>query len=148
MTIKKRPDGKYLPWYFDIQAKGRARKRAKANPKRDLLAVLSALDKLQLRYCREVSFWNDRHRGKQGDLDGGLQWVDIIASKKGRRAFAVILDDKRKRYHAYERHYLENKMLGLNDRGMPVLLLPAGKTSQEYWATIHIFIMKNKQKGV
>jgi hypothetical protein len=150
MPITKRPGGTYLPWYYDIQAKGRARKRAKGNPKRDILMVKSALNKLSLRYCQEVSFWNDLHNPetKFGKLDGGLQWVDFVASKKGRRAFAIILDDPRKRYHAHERVALESKQKGLIAQGTPVLKLPAGRTSQEYWATIHIFMLRNKTKGV
>lgn len=131
MTINKRPGGKYLPWYFDIQAKGRARKRA-ARPKRDILAVKAALANLKLRYCQEVSFWNTLHVGKQGDLDGGLQWVDFVVRPRGKRPFVIILDDPHKRAKQYEKVYLANKQAGLTGRGIRFLILKKGMSSQEY----------------
>ena len=143
--IRKKPDGKYLPHYFDLQAKGRARKRA-GRSKRGVLSVRTALDNLKLRYCQEVSFWNNHHRGKQGDLDGGLQWVDFVVRKRGKRPFVLIYDDPKKRFKEYERNYLETKKLELTERNIPFLLLPAGLSSQEYWVLIYRFIQK--QKGV
>lgn len=144
MPIRKSPDGKYLPWYFDIQAKGRARKRA-GRSKRGILSVRTALNTLRLRYCQEVSFWSNHHRGKQGDLDGGLQWVDFVVRKRGKKPFVIILDDPKKRFHAYERNYLETKKLELTERGIPYVLLPAGLSSQEYQVLI---FMNMKKKGV
>jgi hypothetical protein len=145
MPIRKRPGGNYLPWYFDLQAKGRARKRT-ARPKRDILMVKSALQQARLRYCQEVSFWNPDHQGKPGSifgaLDGGLQWVDFIV--RGKRPFAIVLDDPRKRYHEHERVTAALKIAGLIERGVPVLVLPAGRTSQEYWVRIHTFRVRNK----
>jgi hypothetical protein len=142
--IRKKPDGKYLKWYYDIQAKGRARKRA-GRAKRGVLSVRTALDNLRLRYCQEVSFWTPHHRGKQGDLDGGLQWVDFVVRKKGKRPFVLILDDPKKRWKEYEKRYLETKQLELTERSIPFVLLPAGLSSQEYQVLI---FMNMKRKGV
>lgn len=141
--IKKKPNGKYLPYYFDREAKGRAKKRA-GRSKRGILSVRTALDNLKLRYCQEVSFWTAHHRGKQGDLDGGLQWVDfVVRGKKG--IIVLIYDDPLKRFKEYERKYLETKKLELTERGIPFVLLPAGLSSQEYQVLI---FMNMKRKGV
>ena len=143
MPLLKRKGGKYLPKWRDLVAKGRARKRA-ARPKRDILAVKTALNTLKLRYCQEVSFWNEHHKGKHGDLDGGLQWVDFAVRPKGKRAFVVILDDPSKRWKAYEKMYYSNKLMGLNQRDTPVIVLPKGMSSQEYQLKIAWFMRKNK----
>jgi hypothetical protein len=141
MPAKKIPGGAYNPAWRDAVAKGRARKRA-ARPKRDILAVKTALHTLRLRYCQEVSFWNPRHAGKHGDWDGGLQWVDFIVRPKGKRAFAVILDDPSKRWKAYEKIAHQIKQEGLNDRGVPFLIVPKGMSSQEYQLKIAWFMRK------
>lgn len=141
--IRKKPDGKYLPYYFDREAKGRAKKRA-GRPKRGILSVRTALDNLKLRYCQEVSMWSEHHRGKQGDLDGGLQWVDFVVRKRGKRPFVLIYDDPKKRFKEYERKYLETKKLELTERGIPFVLLPAGLSSQEYQVLVY---MHMKKKG-
>lgn len=141
-AIRKVPGGKYLPWYFDIQAKGRARKRA-ARPKRDILSIRNALNNLKLHYWQEVSFWNPLHTGKHDDLDGGLQWVDFVV--KGKIVpFVILHDDPQKRKKEYEKRYLQTKEKGLDARGYLILKLPAGKTSQEYQVTIYMFIRRNK----
>lgn len=144
MPIRKSPDGNYLPWYFDLQAKGRARKRI-SRPKRGILSVRLALDNLKLRYCQEVSFWSNHHKGKHDDLDGGLQWIDFVVRKRGKRPFVLILDDPKKRFKRYEQRYLETKKLELTERGIPFTLLPAGLSSQEYQI---IIFMHMKKKGV
>lgn len=105
--------------------------------------VHTALKKLGVRYCTEVSFWNPSHVGKQGDLTGGLQWVDFVVRKK--RPIILILDDPRKRWKQYEKDYHANKLAGLKARGIPYVVLPAGKTSQEYQIMIWINL---KRKGV
>jgi hypothetical protein len=133
--ISKHPDGKYNPEWRDLVAKGRARKRA-ARPKRDILAVKTALATLKLNYCQEISFWNPRHKGRQGDWDGGLQWVDFVVKAKGKRAFVIILDDPSKRWKSYEKIAHQDKQDGLVDRGMSPLLLKKGMSSQEYQVQI------------
>jgi len=139
--IKKHPDGKYLPTWRDLVAKGRARKRA-TRPKRDILAVQTALNTLKVRYCQEISFWNAHHRGKHGDLEAGLQWLDFVVRPKGKRTFVVILDDPMKRWKSYEKEYHKNKQLGLQERGIQFLILPKGLSSQEYWIKISWFMKK------
>jgi hypothetical protein len=143
MTIKRTPDGVYNPRWRDAVAHGRARKRA-ARPKRDILAVKTALHTLKLRYCQEVSFWNPRHTGRHGDWDGGLQWVDFVARPIGKHPFIIILDDPSKRWKAYEKEYHRNKLTGLNDRLIPFILLPRGMSSQEYQIKIAWFMRKLK----
>ena len=130
-------------WYYDLQAKGRARKRA-ARPKRDILMVQTALKNLHLRYCQEVSLWNPLHVGKHGNLSGGLQWLDFVVKGK-RRPFVFILDDPQKRFKEYEKTYLVAKKRELERRGVPYVLLKAGMTSQEYQILIY---MNMKKKGV
>lgn len=141
MTIQRKPNGKYIPKWRDAVAHGRARKRA-ARPKRDILAIRTALNNLKLRYCQEVSFWNEHHRGKHGDLDGGLQWVDFAVRPKGKPAFVIILDDPTKRWKAYEKEYHANKQKGLNERKTPFIILPKGMASQEYQLKIAWFMRK------
>lgn len=143
MTIKQQPNGKYLPKWRDLVAKGRARKRA-GRSKRGILSVKLALENLKLPHCQEISFWNPFHRGKHGDLDGGLQWVDFVVRKKGRRPFVVILDDPQKRKKEYEKMYYSNKLMGLSDRGISFIVLPAGLSGQEY----QIMIFMGMKKGV
>jgi hypothetical protein len=135
MTIRKHSYGKYLPAWRDLVAKGRARKRA-ARPKRDILAIKAALSTLKLKYCQEISFWNPLHRGKHGDLDGGLQWVDFVVKPKGKRPFIIILDDPSKRWKSYEKVYHSNKLMGLDQRNVSYLVLRKGMTSQEYQVQI------------
>lgn len=142
MPIQRKPEGKYIPAWRDAVAHGRARKRA-AQPKRDILMVRGALEKLKLRHCQEISFWNPLHVGKHGDLNGGLQWVDFVVWTRP-LPLIILLDDPTKRTKDYEKAYLKNKKWGLADRGLPVLVLPAHKTSQEYWITIHMHLRKNK----
>jgi hypothetical protein len=142
MPIRKAPGGRYVPTWRDMLAKGRARNRA-ARPKRDVLTIRTALKALKLRYCQEVSFWNPRHTGKHGDLDGGLQWVDFVVRRK--QPFVIILDDPKKRWKLYEQFYLSNKQWGLRERNIPYILLGAGMTSQEYQVLIY---MNMKRKGV
>ena len=143
MTKRKIPGGKYLPWYFDHEAKGRARKRVE-RPKRNILSIRHALTKMNLRWCEEISFWNEQHRGKQGDLSAGLQWLDFVV-RKGKRPFVLILDDPMKRWKEYERKYLVTKQTELTRRGIPYVLLPARLSSQEYWILIQRFM---KKKGI
>lgn len=143
MPIRKVPGGNYLKWYFDIEAKGRARKRA-ARPKRDILAVKQALANLKLRYCQEVSFWNPKHTGIQDNLDGGLQWVDFVVRPKGKRPFVVIVDDRNKRKKAIDLRAHQNKQAGLNDRNTPFLLVKKGMSSMEYQIVITFFMRKLK----
>lgn len=143
MPINRKPGGKYVPKWRDMVQKGRARKRA-ARPKRDILAVKQALANLKLRYCQEVSFWNDLHRGHHGDLDGGLQWVDFVVRAKGKPAFVLILDDPSKRWKSYEKEYHKNKLAGLDQRGIPYRLLKKGMSSQEYQVVITWFMRKVK----
>lgn len=140
MPIRKSKSGKYLPWYFDQENKGKARLR-RARPKRDILSVRIALNNLKLSYCSEVSFWNPLHTGKHGDLDGGLQWVDLVA--KGKRPIPIILDDPRKRFKEYEKDYLRNKQTGLLERGLVPLILPAHRTSQEYQILVFRHMKRN-----
>ena len=102
--------------------------------------VKTALATLKLRYCQEVSFWNTLHKGNHGDLDGGLQWVDFVV-KKG--PFIIILDDPSKRWKSYEKDYHTNKLAGLEQRGLPVLLLPNSHSSQEYQILIYRFMKRN-----
>jgi len=144
MTIRKKPDGHYLPWYFNIEAKGKARKRA-GRAKRGILSVRTALSALKLSYCDEVSFWSNHHKGKHGNLDGGLQWVDFVIRKRGKRPFVLLLDDPQKRMHKYEQKYLETKQIELKERGIPFVLLPSGLSSQEYQILI---LMNIRRKGV
>ena len=88
--------------------------------------------------------WSAHHRGKQGNLDGGLQWLDfVVRGKKG--IIVLIYDDPKKRFKEYERKYLETKKLELTERGIPYVLLPAGLSSQEYQVLI---FMNMKRKGV
>ena len=141
MTINRAEGGNYLPKWRDLVQKGRARKRA-ARPKRDILAVKQALANLKLRYCQEVSFWNDLHRGHYGDLDGGLQWVDFVVRAKGKPAFVIILDDPSKRWKAHEKEYHKNKQAGLDARGVRYILLKKGMSSQEYQLKIAWSIRK------
>lgn len=143
MTIRKQPGKNYLAWYYDIEAKGRARKRA-ARPKRDILMVQTGLKNLKLRYCQEVSFWSPHHKGRRGNLDGGLLWVDFVVRKK-KRPVVVILDDPKKRWKSYEKEYARAKSKELNGRGIVTIWLPAGKTSQEYQIMIY---RDMKKKGV
>jgi hypothetical protein len=141
MTINREPGGKYLPKWRELVQKGRARKRA-ARPKRDILAIKTALGSMKLRYCQEVSFWNVHHRGNTGDLDGGLQWVDFVVRPRNKRAFVIILDDPSKRWKPYEKMYYSNKLMGLTQRGIPFVVLPKGMSSQEYWLKITWFMRK------
>lgn len=143
MTVKRKPGGKYIEAWRDAVAKGRARKRA-VRPKRDILSVQNALKGLKLRYCQEVSFWNVFHRGKHDDLDGGLQWVDFVV-KGQKKLFVIILDDPKKRWKNYEKDYHKNKMLGLAAKDIFVVMLPAGRTSQEYQVSIY---MHTKRYGL
>lgn len=146
MTIKRKPDGRYLPKWRELVQKGRARKRAK-RPKRDILAVKIALGNLKLRYCQEISFWNDLHRGNLGDLWGGLQWVDFVVRAKGKPAFVLILDDPSKRWKSYEKEYHKNKLAGLDQRGIPYKLLKKGMSSQEYQVAIAWFMRKLERRS-
>lgn len=139
MPIRKSPKGKYLPKWRDAVAHGRARKRA-TRSKRDILAIKVALSNLKLRYCQEVSFWNVLHKGKQINLDGGLQWVDFVIRSKP--VFIIILDDPSKRWKEYEKIYHSNKQEGLKQRNTPFLLLPKGMSSQEYQLKIAWFMRK------
>ena len=141
MTYKKQPGKKYNPYWRDAVAKGRAKKRA-ARPKRDILAVQTALRTLKLRYCQEVSFWNAQHKGKQGTWDGGLQWVDFVVRPKGKRAFAIILDDPSKRWKAHEKIAHQIKQNGLKERETPYLIVKKGMVSQEYQIKIAWFMRK------
>ena len=141
MSINRKPGGKYLPKWRELVQKGRARKRA-ARPKRDILAVKQALANLRLRYCQEVSFWNPKHTGKHGDWDGGLQWVDFVVRPKGKRAFVVILDDPSKRWKAHEKVAYQVKQDGLNDRGVPFLIVKRSMSSMEYQLKIAWFMRK------
>lgn len=124
-------------------AKGRARKRA-ARPKRDILAIRTALNNLKLRYCQEVSFWNPYHTGNHGTWTAGLQWVDFVVRPKGKRPFIVILDDPQKRTKAYEKKYLLNKVFGIDERGLQYIMLRKGMSSQEYQVKIAWFMRKLK----
>lgn len=89
--------------------------------------------------------WSPHHKGKQGNLWGGLLWLDFVVRKRGKRPFVIILDDPKKRFHEYERRYLETKKQELAERGIPFVLLPAGLSSQEYQILV---FMNMKRKGV
>jgi hypothetical protein len=141
VTVRRTPNGKYNIKWRDAVALGRARKRA-ARPKRDILLVQSALRKLNLRYCLEISFWNSLHRGKHSDLNGGLQWVDAVAWGHN-KAVPIILDDPQKRWKEYEKSYHANKQAGLVARHLIPLILPKGRSSQEYTILIYRHIKKH-----
>jgi hypothetical protein len=141
MTINRSPGGRYNELWRDAVAKGRARKRA-ARPKRDILAVKTALHTLKLSYCQEVSFWNTRYTGPKGEWNGGLQWVDFVVKAKGKRPFVVILDDPSKRWKAHEKIAHQVKQDGLNDRGTQFLIVKKGMSSQEYQLKIAWFMRK------
>ncbi len=89
--------------------------------------------------------WSNHHKGKQNNLDGGLQWIDFVVRKRGKRPFVLILDDPKKRWKKYEKQYLETKKQELTERGIPFVLLPAGLSSQEYQILIYTNM---KKKGV
>ena len=89
--------------------------------------------------------WSTDHKGKQGNLDGGLQWVDFVVRKRGQRPFVLILDDPTKRWKEYEKQYLVTKQAELTKRGIPYVLLPPRLSSQEYQILI---FMNMKKKGV
>lgn len=105
--------------------------------------VQSALANLKVRYCQEISFWNPLHKGKHGDLDGGTQWVDFVVKGK-QRPFVIILDDPSKRWKEYEKAYHSNKLMGLSQRSIPFLILPAYRRSQEYQILIYQFMKKEQ----
>jgi hypothetical protein len=143
MPFRKVRGGRYNDPRRDAEAKARARKRAD-RPKRDILAIRTALNTLKLNYCQEVSFWNPLHKGRRGTWDAGLQWVDFVVKPKGKQAFVILHDDPRKRFKSYEKIAFQVKQEGLNQRNVPYLILPKGMTSQEYQIKITFFIRKLK----
>jgi hypothetical protein len=110
----------------------------------------------------EVSLWNPHHRGKGGELSGGLQWIDFVVryrinmhssmltgqtnqSAQQSRLLVLIVDYRNKRCKEYEKRYIETKLLRLQERGLPYLILPEEWTSQEYAVTIQNKIRQLKR---
>lgn len=147
MPIQRHKGGKYNPKWRDAVAKGRARKRA-ARSKRDILAIKIALGNLKLRYCQEVSFWNELHQPetKKGKLDAGLQWVDFAVRPKGKRMFVIILDDPSKRWKEHEKTAYKSKQDGLTQRNIPFIILKKGMSSQEYSIQIMWYLRKLERR--
>jgi hypothetical protein len=156
-----KPTGVYLNGWRNVMLKAKA-KRRRDFPRRPSWLVKQALASLRLRYWMEVSLWNPHHRGKGGELSGGLQWIDFVVRYKGiptghaitttgnqnaqqNRLLVLIVDYRNKRFKEYERKYIESKLVRLTERGLPHLILPETYTSQEYAVMIQNKIRQLKR---
>jgi hypothetical protein len=142
--------GTYLTRWMNWQMRGKAKQRREF-PKRPSWLVKQALTNLKLRFWMEVSMWNPHHRGKHGNLSGGLQWIDFVLKYdlSGRQnLLAMILDYPNKRMHKYEQEYLATKKRRLDEKGIPYLILPIGFTSQEYAVKIANKIRQLKRNEI
>lgn len=136
-----------LPEWRYIELNARIRKRAKHRPRRERLAVRTALERLHIRYREAVPIWNPLHRGVHNDLDGGVQWLDFVIFMPHKR-IGVLLFGHRVGGgpKEYERRYLETKEAFLQERNIPRLTLGRISTSQEYEILIYRFCRKESGK--
>jgi len=123
---------KHLPYYFDIEAKGRRMKDGIT--RRYYRNIENTLKRVNIRYWRFQSFWNPYHKGRQNDLTAGMQSVEFLVELPGKRVGAIIVNTgwgKQSGPHEYHLRFMRTKKRFLDEHGIPYLWLPKGSDLQQ-----------------
>lgn len=120
--------------------------KSKYRQRREQYSICRALEKMGLRYWMKVTLSSPLHTDRIGNIVGGEQWVEFIVRTKKRTLFAIEFYPKWGKHnpHQYQISWMMEKKSLLEGRGVPVLILDRGLTSQEYWGYLYVFLHTGK----
>lgn len=124
----------YGHWRY-LLLHGRAQKRIRENPTRTRQAMRKALNFLRIRYREMPMIRNPLFDGYKHDVPNAPQWLDFVVFNK---KMGVVLFKKR----PDPRHdqQMTTKLAYLEQRGVPVLVVPYKKSYMEYVVLLQPFL--------
>lgn len=131
----------FLATHYKNLDRGR-KKRDSIQLRRERVLVISALNRLGLRYWQFIEINNPLYTNRRGEVIGGQQWIDFIVSGKDRKLYAIEFYPKWGRHnpHKYQLDWMEQKKSFLLRRGIKTLVLGRGESEMNYRGRIYIFL--------